>query len=167
MKARIIHVFLVGMHAINRAKIEGTMSNYPGALPERNPVTRQAHRHQVFWQISVPLILGALVLIIVAVLAALSSAGTASLWADIALIWLILPAMMGALIFTLIFAGLAYGVIYVIRVLPGFALKAQDLIARIGDKIKEAGDVAAAPVIRVQSLQARWQALKHRLIHWG
>ena len=70
----------------------------------RNPVTQQAHRKQVLWQITVPLFIAAIVILVLAFLVASDSSQGASLWADIALIWLIIPVMVASLIVLVLLA---------------------------------------------------------------
>ncbi len=119
---------------------------------ERNPVTREAHRRQVLWQISLPFGVGILLILALAgltVLSALGGGAGVSRWADISLIWLILPMIVFTLILLAIVAGLVYLIVKLISVLPGSAFKVQELMASWQEKIRSASDKAAQPVIRV------------------
>jgi hypothetical protein len=130
-------------------------------LSERNPVTQKAHRRQVFWQITIPLIVIALLAVAVAVLASLSSANTASRWADISLIFLIIPALLVAFLFLAFNAALIFGLVQLLKALPPFALKAQNLAYLVEARVRSMADSLAKPFIRANSVSAGWRRL------WG
>ena len=123
-------------------------------VPERNPQTQIAHRREVFWQITIPLIAGFILFLLIVVLASLSGPAPASLWADVALIWLILPMLAVLLLFTVILGGLVYLVIRMNMALPGFAFKAQNLVRLIQGKITAAADQMVKPVFKVEGIRA-------------
>ena len=139
----------------------------PHLLPERNPVTRKAHQREVLRQITLPLIVGVIVLLAVAilfvVLALRGQDQTVSTWGDISLIWLIMPSLFIALIFLVLLAGLAYGVIKLIEILPRFFLKLQNAIATAGASIKRVNDALVEPIIKIRSFTASLKALRRRL----
>ena len=65
-------------------------------LPERNPKTHAAHRKEVGWQITLPLIIGCLLLALLMTGVIWSAAGAnpeLRRWADISLVWTLLPAL--------------------------------------------------------------------------
>jgi hypothetical protein len=132
----------------------------PETLPIRNPVTTAKHRRETFWQITFPFILVLLVFLGAAggvIYAALTGQGHPSLWADTSAIWLAL-LMMGMLLPVLIIlAGLVYGVIYLIRVLPPYAYKTQRIFWLVNRYVAQTTDKLAEPVLRVHSL---WAMLK-------
>jgi hypothetical protein len=130
---------------------------------ERNPVTQQAHRKQVLWQITVPLVIGAVIILILAVLVATGSPQTASLWADISLIWLIIPVMIISLILLALLAGLAYAVIWLVRTIPSYALQAQNFMIMISSQVERLGDMIVEPILRVNAILASLQALSRSL----
>lgn len=132
----------------------------PPLLPERNPVTTQRHRREVLWQITIPLIVVVLIFLAVAGLVAFrADSATASLWGDISLIWLIIPAFIGGLILLALLAGLAFGVIWLVRNLPPLALKAQNIFVTVGVNVRKATDLAVEPILRVQSTAAALKVL--------
>jgi hypothetical protein len=132
------------------------------SIKERNPVTRAAHKHQVLWQITLPFILGILVILALAVLtvvAALGGGGIVSRWADISLIWMILPSMIFALIFLAIVSGLVYVVVKLIGVFPEYAFKAQEFLAQVKARLQAASDAAARPVVKAGGFFAALRVL--------
>ncbi|HEX7973228.1 MAG TPA: hypothetical protein VF498_02380 [Anaerolineales bacterium] len=133
-----------------------------GPLADRNPATRKAHQREVLWQITVPLIVGLLALLALCVLAAIGPAAVASRWADVSLIWLILPMFIVLLIIIAIFGGIAFGVIKLIGVLPIYSRKVQDLFVMIGAQVRRFSDMAVEPVLRVHGFKASLQRLRRR-----
>jgi uncharacterized membrane protein YedE/YeeE len=133
-------------------------------LPERNPVTYQNHRKEVLWQITIPAIVGILVIVGLLVLVLLVPGGAEghSRWADISLIWLILPILVLALVLLLIFGGLAYAIVKLIGIIPPYTRKAQDAVDRAGAAVRRASDAAVEPVLRAKSFSASVRALRRR-----
>jgi hypothetical protein len=128
-------------------------------VPTRNLETQAAHRREVFWQITIPFIVGIILLLVGAVFASLSGAAPASLWADVALIWLILPMLVVLLIFTAITGGLVYLVIKLNQGLPGLAYKAQNLVRMVQQKLTTGANLAVKPVLKVEGMRAMVKAI--------
>lgn len=140
------------------------MSNI--TLPQksaRNPVTHKAHARQTMWQITVPLVIGVLVAIALTVLAGLAGADEASRWADISLIFLIIPAMVATLLFVVLFAALNYGLLRVLKYLPPVARRVQDVFSQAEQRVRTGADMAAEPILRIQSVMAAVQSLRQQL----
>lgn len=135
----------------------------PSQLPERNPVTHEAHRREVLWQVTVPLIIGIVAILVLAFLAARGATDNVSRWADISLIWLILPMLFITLIFILLVGAIAYGVIWLVRKLPVYARRAQDLVASLVALTRRLGDAVVEPIIRIRSYRAAMEALRREL----
>jgi uncharacterized membrane protein YbhN (UPF0104 family) len=128
-------------------------------LQERNPKTEAAHKKQLLWQVTMPLILGIIVILVLVVLAAIASRDTASVLGDIALIWLILPLFVILLVFMAIFGGLAYLVIRLNNALPRLALKAHHLIKGFQANLTKGADAAVKPIIQIGGWWATVRAL--------
>jgi hypothetical protein len=143
------------------------MDNKPRRpLPERNPVTHQKHRHEVFWQITIPLLIGGILIVVpmcLVVLGAVTGAPRLDKLASLSLIWLILIAM----VFTLIafFAAVAFGYIVTmgVRTIPPYARQAQDALALLSVRVKEISDKAVEPFLRYHSFSASLDALGRRI----
>ncbi|OQX64097.1 MAG: hypothetical protein B5M51_04295, partial [Anaerolinea sp. 4484_236] len=69
----------------------------PLPLSRKTP-SYQLHRRQFIWQILAPILIVAILVIAASVFAATRNENQASVWADISLIWLIIPAFFFALI---------------------------------------------------------------------
>jgi hypothetical protein len=130
---------------------------------QRNPVTQQAHRRQVLWQITVPLVIAAIVIVILAVLVATGSPQGASLWADIALIWLLIPVMIASLIILVLLAGLVYAVIWLVRTIPAYALQVQNFMIMVVSQVERLGNMIVEPIMRISAFLASLQALGRSL----
>jgi hypothetical protein len=147
----------------NRAKIAPMAEPGPDAAPQRNLATRRKHRKEVLWQITVPLGIGALLFLAMAVMAGTATSAQASLWADISLIWLISPTFIFGLIALVILFALIYITIRLILVLPFYAYRLHQWLVDFGVRIKTIGDKAVAPVLGVQSRMSSLRALGRSL----
>jgi hypothetical protein len=130
-------------------------------LPERNPQTHAAHRKDVGWQITLPLVIGCLVLVLAiagVIWAAASSNPQVSRLADISLIWLILPALFFALLGLGVMIGITYLVSKLLGVLPGYARLVQDTFTNIYAKALKANNALVAPALKLKS----WSAAARR-----
>jgi hypothetical protein len=133
------------------------------------------HKRQAFWQIYVPLCLGAAVFLALCVWVWLYTAGYVpepglpdqqTPAAKLAVIWLAFPTCLGGF-FQLLFLGafvflLAKG----IHALPPAAQKAENGIRRLSGLIARAADKLAAPVILVGSQKAGVDEFFRKLAFW-
>ena len=132
--------------------------------PVRNPITHEKHRREVFWQITLPLTVGILCVLLLAMLAIFgASAVQAGKLADISLIWLIVPTIFFSLIFLVILAGFVYAITRLLQALPLFAVQTHDVIFLFGLKVKQVGDAVVGPILKVHSFMARLEYLGGRL----
>jgi predicted PurR-regulated permease PerM len=130
--------------------------------PERNPKTHQAHRREVFLQITLPLIIGLIIALALAVLAvvAATSDGNIKQAGDAALIFLIIPLMFVTVLFTLIFSALAYGIIRLNGTLPFYTKQAQDVMEQVRRQVQVGSDKAVEPILKIRSFLASLGAIK-------
>lgn len=125
-----------------------------------NPITHARHRREVFWQIIFPLLLAFLLLGTVVAILIFSGTSTADLsrWADVSLIWLILPALIIALLFLIILVAIIYLITVVLQMTPRYARIIQ-LYFEIGKyKISHITNQITEPIIKVRSL---WSILSY------
>ena len=123
-------------------------------LAERNPVTHEQHRREARVQIFLPLIIGAVLILALAVFSTFGQSDALSRWGDISLIWLIRPMLFVGLIALVLLTGLIYVTVRLMQSLPVFARRVQNLFATIGYQVSRMTDKAAAPVIRARSISA-------------
>jgi len=141
------------------------LSSVP-SVPLRNLVTQAKHRREVFRQIFLPLIIAVVLLCVASGFVAyvgLAGTGDVSRWADISLIWLIVPAMVAALVFLALLVGLVAAVTWMLGALPPLARKVQDFMVRVDAAVRRGADAAASPFLRVRGMAAAWRRLRTRL----
>jgi hypothetical protein len=124
----------------------------------------QRHRRQSFWQIIAPVGFGTLLVLVILALVILRAVGTdaggqVSQWADTSLIWLILPALLFALVLTLVLVGMIYLLARLLKIVPGFTYKVQYYVGLVSDYVDSFADKVAAPIIAVKSAGATVSAL--------
>jgi len=130
-------------------------------LPERNPTTHAVHRKQVWWQITLPLLLGCLVFALAfagVIWAAAGASPEVTRWADISLIWLILPTLFFALLGLAVVVGLTILISKLLGVLPGYARLVQDSFKNIQAKALRVNNALVAPALKLKS----WSAAARR-----
>ena len=134
-------------------------------LPERNPKTYAEHRREVFWQITIPLVLGSL-LILAAIAAivffATQPAPELDRWADVSLMWLIFPSLFIVLIMLVVLIGIVFAVTVVLQKTPRFALLLQQYVEIGAAKVRQFTNLAAEPILRTHSLLAVLRRLTRR-----
>jgi len=127
---------------------------------EPNPVTHVTHQREVFWQITLPLVLGVLVILALAGLTIAAGIGLSpatSTWASISLIWLILPGLIIVLVLIVFLSSVIYGIIRLEQVLPVYARQVQDFFYLVQRKIRQGADRVVQPVIKVSEW---WEGLQ-------
>lgn len=138
----------------------------PDFLPQsRNPLTQREHHREVLWQITLPMAVGVLLVLAAAtgvIWAGVANTGDVSKWADVSLIWLIIPLMLAALLFLGLLAGLVYVLALGLRRVPFFMYRVQVFFKQVSLQVRKVSNRAVEPVMRVQSLTAAWKALWRR-----
>ncbi|MGE5224358.1 MAG: hypothetical protein ACM3PY_18120 [Omnitrophica WOR_2 bacterium] len=130
----------------------------------RNIEVQAKHRHEVLWQITVPFIVGLLIIIAVAIsITVLGTGGLQRQVADVSLIWLLMPAMIFTLVLLLLLAGLTFAVIKLIEVIPRFAFKIQNILLMIKVYATKASDAVVKPVKTINGWGASLRALFRKL----
>lgn len=114
------------------------------------------HRQQKTWQILTPLFLGVLLILAIAVLVILTTAGTieggsVSQWADTSIIWIISPVMMFVFIGALVLFGLVYLIGKLIKIMPPYANLIQGYAQLIAARVNLATRKAASPFVKTGS----------------
>lgn len=123
-------------------------------LPKRNPKTHAEHRREVFWQISVPLVVG--ILLLLAAVGAIIFSATQSVfeldrWADVSLLWLIMPSLFFALIILIILIGFIYAITLLLRVTPRYTYIVQQYFEIGKGKVSQISNRIIEPIIKARS----------------
>ncbi len=122
------------------------------------PSYRQ-HQRQIFWQVLLPVLLSALLVLASLVLLILTAAqgdpaGQLSGWADTSLIWLLLPVLGLGLIGILLLGGLIYLLARLLKTLPTYTALVQQNFAIGEGWVKGIAARALHPVLTAKSYQA-------------
>lgn len=111
-----------------------------------SPTLRQ-HKRQVVWQIIIPFILMALLIIAGAVLVAFGKDSSTALWRDVSLIWLLVPALFLALIAMIVLGAAIYGLARLKKVAPRYTSLAQEYTLKGARFVHKFADGTAKPFI--------------------
>ena len=122
--------------------------------PFQKTASYQAHKRDFIWQILVPMIVVLILVVIASVFTAMRPPGTASLWADISTIWLLIPLLIFALITLVILGGIIYGMAKLLSITPVYTQKLYVLIRLLTKKIEDMADASAKPIFFVEELSA-------------
>jgi uncharacterized membrane protein len=140
----------------------GTMDTQTRSVQlERNPKTHAEHRREVFWQITFPLVIGILVLlaaVAVIILSATRPVTDVGRWADVSLIWLILPSLILALILLVLLIGFVYLISSLLRLIPRYALIVQLYFEAGKNKVSQLSNLSIEPIVRMRST---WAAVRY------
>ncbi len=115
-------------------------------LPDDRPSIR-VHKHQFAWQIIVPVVVLAGLIIAGAVLVITGGTSRTSAWADVSLIWLLVPAIMLAFIFIAVAITIIYGMSKILMIIPLYSGKTQGLFNKISSETRKVADGATKPFI--------------------
>lgn len=124
------------------------------------------HTRQVFWQITFPLILAAVIVLAAAVLVVLGSQRglvSAGQMASISIIWMIAPLIIIVVIFLLFTAGMIFLLSRAIRVLPVYTRLIQLWVQIFGLRVENFMDLLARPAIGTGARAAGWKAFWKQL----
>ena len=130
----------------------------PRALPglrARNTRTQALIRRDIIWQIAVPLAIALLIVLVIAAFFIFSAGNPVrSVWADISLILLILPAGVMGLLALVLLGGSAYGLWYGLRELPFVFKRLQDWAALFSYRIGTSAEKASGVLLTIISAWA-------------
>jgi hypothetical protein len=117
------------------------MSNQP---PEDRP-SIQIHKRQVAWQILVPFILVAGIIIAGAGLVVTGGAARTGVWADVSIIWLLFPALFTALAILATLITIIYGMFKMLNLIPRYTGKTQTFFTRLSAGTRKVADGTTKP----------------------
>jgi hypothetical protein len=123
-------------------------------LKPRNPLTSVRHRREVFWQITFPVVAFVVILLVLAIMTLGLSAYQASVWADISVIFLIIPALLMAFIAMILLAGGVYLIAMLLQILPFHFFRAQNGLFRLRLQVGRLTDMLVEPMLKIYSFNA-------------
>jgi hypothetical protein len=138
------------------------MDAVPSKVRNRENITRKTRRH-IWLQVYLPVALVVIILAGLGIWVVLAGFGTASVWADVGLVLIIIPTfVIGLLIFAALI-GMTYGLFRLIGILPDPIDKVYLTVERVGEVMSRGADLAVRPVIIVRkmgaALKAVWNAI--------
>lgn len=142
-----------GAGACYNSFVPDSRSNHVTRPP--SPIGDETYRRQMRREVYLPLGGG---LILVAALVAFlwqGGVGTASGWADIALVFVLFPVMILGLILLLFLAGLTYSIGALVGWIPGLTRRAQGIVGRVEGVVRKASRLAVRPIMAPRAV---WRA---------
>ncbi|MBI4731504.1 MAG: hypothetical protein HY781_05140 [Chloroflexi bacterium] len=123
-----------------------------------SPTLRQ-HKRQFIWQILIPIVLMAGVIIAAAALVTFGGASRTSLWRDVSLIWLLAPALVLAFLLVIVLGVVIYGMARLTKAAPRFTARAQELTLLGALGVRRIADGAAKPFIWLEQAGAALKSI--------
>lgn len=134
------------------------------------PYSLQMHRKQSFWQVTFPIVLASLLLLVFLILIIVFSGGFGDNLTSIgaaAAVFVVIPHLLGLLIWLAILIALAFGVNALKEILPGKGVLVLEFLHRMQLESHKMSNLAAQPSIRFASKAAQIKqfmtSLKQRL----
>jgi hypothetical protein len=126
-----------------------------------SPTLRQ-HKRQMVWQIIIPFILMAVLLIAAAVLVTFGKTASTSLWRDVSLVWLLAPALVLALVAIVVLGAVIYGLARLKKAAPRVTSRAQELTLLGALGIRRIADGTTKPFIWLEQAGAAIRSIFKR-----
>jgi len=131
----------------------------PRFSEEGDPRIKAAFRGRAWRQINLPFLTGLAIVLAGAVFFLSQGIGTASLWADISLVFLIMPVLAFGLLFLVLLSGIAYAVIWLIRWLPIRAERVGRAAEQVAGATKRGTKTFTSPLLAAGASIAALKAL--------
>jgi uncharacterized membrane protein len=130
-------------------------------LPHPEHTSYLTHRKQVVWQVILPVVLAALLLIGLIVLISLSTfRGGADMgrWAAISTIWIVMPILVVGMLVLILLIGVNYLIARLAQLIPNYTGIAQDYVFRAAGVIKRMTKAVVKPVFFLDTLTTKLKA---------
>jgi hypothetical protein len=124
-----------------------------------------AHRRQFAWQILLPVLLVVLATLVAGgfvIAEVISGQGQARGWADISLIWLIIPAFFFGLVFLVVLITTVYGMAKLLQFIPPYTNKAQAIFVKMAAAIHKLADGVIKPFVWAGQAQSTLRSIFKR-----
>lgn len=105
------------------------------------------HKRQFAWQILVPMIAAAAIIIAAFIFVWTRGTSTDRVAADISVLWLLIPVIMILFFLLVLAAGLIYGTAVLTRIIPAYSRKVQDILAMVERGVRKAADGSTKPFL--------------------
>ena len=124
------------------------------------------YRRDRVWKIIFPVVLSVVLCIAMIVLiniATFRDNGDVARWAAVSTIWIVIPIMIGMVIFTVLLLGLVYLMYKLLNITPTYTGVAQDYVNKAAIYIKRGADAVAKPIINLNGILASISAFFERM----
>jgi hypothetical protein len=125
-------------------------------------LTVRKHKSQFAWQILVPFLVMAGLIITGAVLVVSRGPQQARLWADVSTIWILAPMLAFALVIAVVLGFGIFGLAKLTQITPHYTGKAQELAAGISTWTRKVADGIVKPVLWLKQAGAAMSSLFHK-----
>jgi hypothetical protein len=123
---------------------------------------QKQHRKDVFWQIWLPVGVGAIAFMALGIMAAFSlqtGSESAARWGHIAVMWMILPLFVVGFAILALLLGLIFGVSKITQIVPEYSSVLLNFVQRITRTIRNYSNKGINPIIVFRSYKAGLQGL--------
>ena len=134
-------------------------------IPRPVHLSYKKHRKERTTQIILPVVLTVVFIIALIVLiniATFRDDGDVARWAAVSTIWIVIPIIIGMLIFLVILGGLIYALAKLLNITPTYTGMAQDYVRKAAVYIKRGADAVVKPVIQLKGFLATLEAFFQR-----
>ena len=122
------------------------------------------HRRQRFWQIILPIVLFCLLIGVAGVYTIFAGKAISRLWADVSIIWLILPLLFFVLLFLVLLIGMIYLLNKLTKNLLGISRKAQNLFTHIEHETCRVSNSVVKPFFWIHQFQSGLKSLMRKIV---
>lgn len=115
------------------------------------------HRRELAWQIILPVVLAALLIVALIVLinvATFNQGGDVARWAAISTIWIVIPILLVGLVLLALLVALVYGMKRLLDITPTYTGMAQDYVHLAAGYVRRFADMAVKPVLLLDGIGA-------------
>ncbi|HSG45027.1 MAG TPA: hypothetical protein VLA72_17910 [Anaerolineales bacterium] len=126
-------------------------------IPQPVHLSYKKHRRELATQIILPIVLTVIIIIAAIVfinIAIFRDDGDVARWAAVSTIWIVIPIMIGMLIFLVLLVGLIYLMARLLGITPTYTGMAQDYVRKAAVYIKKGADAVVKPVIGLKGFFA-------------
>jgi len=130
-------------------------------LPQPVHESYLRHRREIAWQIILPVVLTALLIVALIVLvniATFNQGGDVGRWAAVSTIWIIIPVMLAGLILLALIGAVIYLLARLLNIAPTYTGLAQDYVHKAVGYIKRAADAVVKPILLLDGIGASIKA---------
>jgi hypothetical protein len=124
--------------------------------------TVRNHKRQFAWQILVPFLVMAGLIITGAVLVVSRRPQQARLWADVSTIWILAPMLAFALVIAVLLGFVIFGLAKLTQITPHYTGKAQELAVSISTWTRKVADGIVEPVLWLKQAGAALSSFFHK-----